>query len=373
MTPTRVLWLTKGLGRGGTERLLAGGLPHIDRSRFQVEVAYILPWKDALVGEIQAGKVVVHCLGRGRGLGLGWALRLRRLVRDGDFDVVHTHMPYPAVAARLVLRRPAPIIVHTEHNLWERYRWPTSWMNAVTYHRNRLVLAVSQGVADSIRPPRWPMRPRPRIEVAVQGIDPASARIGPAARAEGRRRLGIDPDALVVGTVGNLSAKKDHKNLMNATVSVLETYPDLRVVLVGSGPLEEELRQHVDRLGLSTAVVFAGSRDDVADLLPAFDVFALSSRHEGLPIALLEAMASSLPCVATDVGGIPEALRNGVDGLLVPPGDPAALAAALIRVLSDRQGRKAMGASARERAGSFDLSPVVARLQDSYDQVLARP
>ena len=93
---------------------------------------------------------------------------------------------------------------------------------------------------------------------------------------------------------------------------------EVQLVLVGSGPLERALRDDARSLGLSDRVVFAGSRDDVAELLPAFDVFALSSQNEGLPISLLEAMAAGVPCVATSVGGVPEVIHNGNEGLLVP-------------------------------------------------------
>ncbi|MGI9119549.1 MAG: glycosyltransferase [Acidimicrobiales bacterium] len=369
--PARVLWLAKGLGRGGTERLLAGALHHVDRDRFHVEVAYVLPWKDALVPEIEAADTEVHCLGRGSGRSPGWPNRLRRLIAAGNFDIVHTHMPYPAVAARLAVRGPRPVLVHTEHNLWSRYRWPTYWSNALTYHRNDAVLAVSQKVAESVTAPRWKLgRAMPPVEVLVHGIDPAAACRGQEARAKGRARLGIDLGSVVVGTVGNFTAKKDHLTLLRAVSLLVGAGSDLILVLVGSGPLEPDLRAAVHGLGLETRVRFAGSRDDVLEILPAFDVFALSSRHEGLPIALLEAMASGVPCVATRVGGIPEVLDDGIHGLLVAPADPSVLADALGILLADRGLRAEMGARAAERGSQFDLAPAISRLQDVYERVL---
>jgi glycosyltransferase involved in cell wall biosynthesis len=144
------------------------------------------------------------------------------------------------------------------------------------------------------------------------------------------------------------------------------------LVLVGSGPLEDGLRSQADAAGLAGRVVFAGSRGDVPDLLAAFDVFVLSSRYEGLPIALLEAMAAGRACVATAVGGVPEVVTDGVDGVLVPPGDPDALAAALAAVAGDADRRAALGAKAEARAADFRLDAAVARLAAVYDRALGR-
>lgn len=365
---SRVLMVSKGLGRGGTERLLAGTVRHLDRARFDIEVAYLLPWKDAFVAEIEEAGVPVHCLDARRQTDLGWVRRLRRLVHDRGVDLVHTHMPLPAAAARLALPRPrqgGPALVHTEHNLWDRYRLPTRLANQLTYRRNAGVVAVSDGVAGSIRADV-------PVEVVVHGID--TGRLRPAtieAHRSARRALGLAPEAPVIGTVGNFTAKKDHASLLAATARLVDEHPGIRLVLVGSGPLEDELRARARALGIEGTVVFAGSRDDVFDLLPALDVFTLSSRFEGLPIALLEAMACGVPPVATRVGGIPEVVTDGRDGSLVEPGDPEALATVLGKLLADPVARQEMGAQAARRAAAFDLSHAVRRIEAVYDRALA--
>lgn len=362
---TGVLMLTKGLGRGGTERLIAGATRHIDRERFRLEVAYLLPWKDAFVDEISSTGTPVHCLDAPRPVDLGWLGRLRRLVRDHDIDIVHTHMPLPAAAARLALAGRPTTLVHTEHNMWGRYRAATRWANAATYRRNARVIAVSDGVAGSIRSPV-------PVEVVVHGADTTRVAAGPGARDAARHLLGLDPAAPVVGTVGNFTAKKDQATLIRAVAALP---PGRRgpvvLVLVGLGPLEDELRALAAGLGVADRVVFAGSRDDVFALLPGLDVFALSSRFEGLPIALLEAMASGVAPVATRVGGIPEVVTDGADGVLVAPGDHRALAAALGGLLADDPRRAALGAAARRRAQRFDLVAAVRRTEDVYRRALA--
>jgi glycosyltransferase involved in cell wall biosynthesis len=365
--PTRILWLTKGLGRGGAERLLVSVAKRLDRSRFDLEIAYILPWKDALVPDLERLAVPVHCLGGSRALDVRWISRLRRMVRRGRFDLVHTHMPYAALGARTI-SSPRPRIIHTEHNTWETYRASTRWTNRLTYSRNAAVIAVSHAVAASIRPAPL-VHPWPPVHVIHHGADlSAVSAPTPASRARARAALGLSRSALVVGNVGNFTPKKDHRTLLHAMARVVWRHRAVHLVLVGSGPLERELRDTTHSTGLAERVVFAGSRDDVEDLYPAFDVFALSSRNEGLPISLLEAMAAGVPCVATSVGGVPEVVSN--EGLLVPAGDSNALAEALSTLLGAPDVRAAAGARAAETARRFDITGAVHRIEDVYREAL---
>jgi glycosyltransferase involved in cell wall biosynthesis len=168
-----------------------------------------------------------------------------------------------------------------------------------------------------------------------------------------------------VGSVGNFTPKKDHRTLLYAMSRVVWRHRGAQLVLVGSGPLERELRDTVRSMGLAERVVFAGSRDDVEELYPAFDVFALSSRNEGLPISLLEAMAAGVPCVATSVGGVPEVVSN--EGLLVPAGDADALADALSTLLGAPELREAVGAHAAQTARRFDITKAVHRIEEAYE------
>jgi len=365
----RVLWLAKGLGRGGAEQLLVSSVPHVDPDRFDVEVAYLLPWKDALVPNLIARGVPVRCLNQRSEADLRWAIGLRRLVTERGYDVVHTHMPLPAVVARLLLRRSVKI-VHTEHNVWHRYRRATYWANALTYHRNDGVIAVSHAVAASITPRRAPSLPVRVIHHGIEQTAVAAAGTGPA-RTEARRVLGLPADAFIVGTVGNFTPKKDQRTLIDALALLRATAPNAILTLIGTGKLEGELRSHAKSLGLQRAVVFAGSRDDVQTLLPAFDVFALSSLFEGLSIALVEAMAAGLPCVATAVGGVSEVLKDGVQGRLVPPRNARALANALSQLAGSAELRDAMSGHALERARAFDIHEAVNQIEDLYDDVLA--
>jgi glycosyltransferase involved in cell wall biosynthesis len=367
----RVLWLTKGLGLGGAERLLSLVAPQVDQSRFDVEVAYLLPWKDALVGDLERHGVRAFCLRAGHPLNPSWVGRLRSLLQRRSYDLVHTHSPLPAAAARL-LASDDTALVHTEHNVWARYRAATRLVNAATYRRNDAVIAVSDGVAASIAPPRWAGRGAgPRVETLHHGVDLDQVQRGAVARQHARALLDLPPDVRVLGTVANFTPKKDHLGVLAALDSLRRDVEDVTLLLIGTGPLEASLRAEVRRRGLDRHVRFLGMRDDVLELLPALDLFVLGSRFEGLPIALLEAMAAGVPCVATRVGGVHEAVQDGQQGVLVPPGDPAALAAAALGLVLDPDRRERMGASGVERVREhFSIDRAARRIEAIYEEVL---
>jgi glycosyltransferase involved in cell wall biosynthesis len=232
------------------------------------------------------------------------------------------------------------------------------------------VIAVSHAVAVSIRPPPF-VRTWPPVYVIHHGADlSANGTLTPESRARARRALGLREGALVIGNVGNLTAKKDHRTLLEAAARTASHHDEIQVVLIGTGPRERAVRDDARSLGLIDRVVFAGSRDDVAQLLPAFDVFALSSRNEGLPISLLEAMTAGVPCVATSVGGVPEVIDNGNQGLLVPPGDAIALADALSTLLRAPELRNAISARAAQTARRFDITAAARRTEAVYRDAL---
>jgi glycosyltransferase involved in cell wall biosynthesis len=364
----RILLLIKGLDRGGAEQIVATAAPHLDSSRFDYQVAYLLPERRALVGQLEGAGVPVACLNGGRGL--GWVGRLRDLVAEQRIDLVHAHSPVPAIFARLALR--GTRIVYTEHNVWQRYHRATYWANLLTYFRNDRVFAVSDEVRRSIRYPRAVrFLPTPTVETLYHGIDEAAVarwRSPDGLRAE----FGIAEDAPLVGTVANFKVHKGHHRLLLAALKVREAMPDARFVLVGRGPLEADIRRQADELGLNGTVLITGFREDALRFTAACDVFALPSEHEGLPIALLEAMALGKPTAATRAGGIPEVVEDGREGLLVEStSDPSALAGVILTLLGDPQLRARMGRAAQIRARHFDIRKAVHRMEQVYQELLA--
>ncbi len=211
------------------------------------------------------------------------------------------------------------------------------------YRRCRRVIAVSRAIASVLEADGFP---RERLSLVYEGVPD---RVPAAGGREELLALGIPDGAPVVGNVAALTGHKDHATLLDAAGIVLRRRPEARFVITGDGPLRRELEARAREGGLEGRVVFAGFRSDVDRLLPAFDVFCLSSHLEGLGTSLLDAMAFGLPIVATAAGGIPEAVEDGVTGLVVPVRNPVALAQGLLELLDDPERRRRLGASGRRR------------------------
>ena len=359
-----MLWLTKGLGPGGAERLLASFAALADRSRLDLRAAYLLPWKDHLVAELAARGVPAVCLDAGRPLDVRWLGRLRALVRQHAVDVVHVHSPLVAALARPALRtlprEERPGLVGTEHNVWSSHHPATRWANRLTLPLEDTTIAVSDEVRASM-PPRLARR----AEVVVHGVDVDAIAARRGERAAARAELGVGEGELLVATVANLRAQKDYPTLLRAARRLVDAGQPITFVSVGQGPLAADLERERDGLGLGDRFRFLGYRDDPVKVLVAADVFCLSSRFEGLPIAMLEAMAAGLPVVATRVGGIPSVVTDDREGRLVPPADPVGLASALAE-MTDAGLRARRGAAAGERVRAFGIQPAVDRQSDLY-------
>jgi glycosyltransferase involved in cell wall biosynthesis len=366
----KVLWLIKGLGPGGAERLLLLSAPHVDPERYSVQVAYVLAWKRALVAALRGTGLPVHCLGGNRSWDPRWILRLRRLLRTEAFDVVHVHSPLAAIGARVAIRTlprgRRPKMLTTEHNVWHSYAPLTARVHALTAPADDARLAVSAAVRDSM-----PARLHAGSEVVLHGIDLDAVRAQLGERAVVRGELGIAPEEIVVGTVANLRANKAYPDLLHAARLVLDRRPAVRFVAIGQGPDERAIATLHRELALGERFQLLGYREDAVRVMSGFDIFCLPSRHEGLPVAVMEAIALGLPVVATAVGGVPELVRDGCEAVLLEPGEPERLAGALIELVDDPPRREAMARAARERSHDFALDRSVRRVAAIYDRLAA--
>ena len=262
---------------------------------------------------------------------------VRRVAARGRFDVVNTHSRCDTVRAAMGARLArTPLIVRTRHlakpiNSLYAYTWLAHRVIAVSRHVQRQLL-------DGGAPPE-----------AVATIH--SPIVLPEGDGKGslRQELGLPADALVVGCVAVMRTEKGHADLIDAFQRVLAAFPQAHLVLAGDGmPVFERLKGQVQALGLASRVHFLGRRHDIGNVLQAFDVFALPTHREAFGTAFVEAAAMGVPVIGTDVGGVPETMQAGVTGLLVPPRDPAALAAALESLLADPERRRRMGEAGRE-------------------------
>lgn len=317
---------------------------------------------------MRAEGVEVMSLDRRPGLDVGLSRRLAAILRDRHIRVVHAHQYTPFFYAALA----KPLVGHrTWLMLTEHGRHYPDVVSAKRRLTNRFVLsrladevnAVAAFSAKALH--EQDGFPEP-IGVIENGID-VLAYDPPADRAAAKRHVGLDPARRHVACIARFHPVKDHAMLLRAFARTAAVVADVDLILAGDGQLRPDLEAQARALGIDARVSFLGVRRDVPDLLRAADVFALTSVSEGASITLLEAMASGVPSVVTRVGGNPELVRDGEDGLLVPRGDDEAAAQALVRLLTDHGLRARLGASARQRAlETYQLDRTIDRYYARY-------
>jgi glycosyltransferase involved in cell wall biosynthesis len=341
-----VLHVVDSLERGGLERVVAD-LALAQLAAGHVVNVFCLYRRGAFAADLQAAGIGVACGDKRDGLDLRALWRLRCAASSWGCNVVHAHnlVPnyYSALATLGAFK--APVLVDTCHDMGTRlsnrhlrrmYCWSLS--------RTARVAMVAEQVHERYVGGGLVVRERARTifnGIPVQRFIPTAQR-----RLAAREALALPADAIAVGCVGRLVPLKNHQLIIAALPALLSAYPTLQLVLIGGGELDSKLRDQANQLGVAHRVVFAGERADVADLLPAFDIFALPSLTEGLSIALLEAASTGLAIVATAVGGNPKVIKDGETGLLVAVQDAAALTAALRRLLDDNTLRIRLGTAA---------------------------
>jgi glycosyltransferase involved in cell wall biosynthesis len=342
---TRVMHITQDLMVGGLERVIVLLCRTLDRERFEPSVLCLREGKGFAPELVEHG-IPVHVLPWSREKLDYFAFRkVGEVLRERRIDVIHTHNTGPffhgALGATLA---GVKTHIHTDH----ARPFPDSlrWMVAehVLSHLAYRVVGVSDDTTHNLR--HYEKIPESKLATIPNGIDLQPVRTDPARL---RQELGISPATTVIGTAGRLTHQKGMEFLIQAAGLLAPRFPDLTVLIVGEGSEQNALQEMVRSAGLQDRVRLLGLRMDIPDLLALFDIYALPSRWEGLPMAILEAMAASLPIVASAVGGVPTAVREGVNGLLVPPENPVALAGALEKLLDEPQLRKRMGEAGRKR------------------------
>jgi glycosyltransferase involved in cell wall biosynthesis len=283
--------------------------------------------------------------------------------------VVHTHqigaLFYAGPAARAA---GVPVVVHTEHGHHE-YRGRTRWMAWWAARYAQRVFCVSADIASSVVDRGT--APLSKVQVVSNGIDVASFANTGRGR-DVKRSLGIPSDAPVIGTVGRLNEIKRQDVLIHSFELLKSTEHQAHLLFVGDGPMRRSLCRLAEDLGLEQRVHFAGYQDDPAPFLNAMNVFALTSRSEGMPLCVLEAWAAGLPVVASRVGGIPELIEHGCNGLMFEKGDVAGLSTHLTSLLTDPERACRMGQAGRERVvARFDVSVMANEYDRHYQELLA--
>lgn len=343
--------ILSSFGMGGQERVaLDLATEQVRRGHRVIAVSLSPAPHGVLADAFEANGIAVHSVPKGRGVDPRVVIGLARLLRRERIDVVHTHNPQPLVFGAAAGRLTRRGVVHTKHGV-NPGAGGRLWLRRAMGHLAHAYVAVSDATAEVARK-KHECAPS-RLSIIRNGIDLDAYHPDEATRRAVRDELGIPQDAWVFGTVGRVSYEKHHTLLIRAAGPLLG--PKVRLVIVGDGAEMERVRAEAKRY--EPWIVLTGMRRDPPRLLAAFDVFALSSRSEGLPIALLEAMATGLPIVSTEVGGVSEVTEQGSAAILVRSGDEAALGRALEEAMKASRASE-LAARARERARAFDIHVV---------------
>lgn len=346
----------------------------IRRLRGQIHATiFCLDAVGSLGEQLRAEGVEVICLNRQPGRDWGLVFRLRHAIAERGIHLLHAHQYTPffySALAKLSLIRRRPKLIFTEHG-----RHFPDVVSNLRFKVNRAFLsrladaanACCRFSADALA--QTDGFPRQRIEVIPNGIDTSRYTLL-ADRSTIRAKVGLDPNRRYVLTVARFHPVKDHVTLLKAFAQVAARRPDVDWLLAGDGPLRGDLSSLASSLGVSDRVHFLGVRRDVPELMRAADLFAMTSLSEAASLTLMEAMASGLPVVVTAVGGNPEFVTDGVDGLLVARGDVAATAEALRRLLDDPSLARSLGHAARRRAEQdFHLETTVRAYARVYQRL----
>jgi glycosyltransferase involved in cell wall biosynthesis len=344
-----ILHVVDSLERGGLERVVVD-LVRAQKAAGELPSVFCLYRRGGFAAELENSGITVACGDKRDGIDVRAVWRLRRAIFSGC-DIVHAHNLVPnyhcAVASRGTWR--APVLVNTCHDMGTRLvdpRLRRLYLWSVRY-TGRFAMVTDQVYYHYVNSG---MIPAARAKVIYNGIPVERYVHGPGPRAAARQRLKLPSDALVIGAVGRLVPLKNHASLLRVLPSLHSDFPQLRLVLVGGGELDSDLKAIAAASGIGDRVVFTGEQQDVAALLPAFDVFAMPSTTEGMSIALLEASAAGLAIVATRVGGNSKIVQEDRTGLLIEPKDDTALRLRLGALLKDAARRRTLGAAAHHWA-----------------------
>jgi glycosyltransferase involved in cell wall biosynthesis len=365
-----VLHLIGTLSPGGAERNLYYLAESMAGSRLRYGICCLVE-RGEFAGEIEGRRLPVFNLEFRKRYFLRTVLRLRKLLKENRVTVLHTHLYYPGMIGRIAAwLAGVPVVITHEHGktLWKR--WYHRAFERLAVGRTDLRIAVSQDIMNLRM--RTESTPPERIRLVYNAVDPSHLEVDEATRKKTRKALGVD-NFMVVGTIGRLVDAKSYDLLLEVARQVCDRKPYVRFILAGAGPLEKELIERRDALGLGELFLFLGQRRDIPELLAATDLYVISSKREGLPISLIEAMMAGKPVVSTAVGGIPDTLTQACDGILVEPGNRDALAQAITDLIDNRPRMEVLGQNARKKAiKRYSPGKVLAELEAIYAEILGR-
>jgi glycosyltransferase involved in cell wall biosynthesis len=363
-----VVWTLEGMG--GSEKLVYDLCGKLDRNKYDV---IVISLRDGPVREQyeQIGTKVYVTSEDGRSCFWSKVAALRKILFEEFVHVVNAHHFGPLLYSFFATMFSSIRLVYTEHSQWQLEQLPLflKILNRIFLGRVYAVVAISKQIQDYYLDKLW-LRSE-KVHLIFNGIDLAAFKRGDKHHAEQLRQgLGIRTDEKVIGSVANLRPEKNHKLLISAFSLAAKSVANVRLVLVGADCMEGEIQRFARHSGVSDRILFLGKREDVPDLLSIFDIFCLPSVHEGLPLTVLEAMASGIPVIGTDVLGINELVVNNVNGLLTPSNNVKNLSEGILLLLTDEHLRKRLSRTAKKLVDeNYDLDKKVEEYESLFHLV----
>jgi len=371
--PRKLLFINYSLGMGGIETLLLELCKAMKAGSNYDPAVCVFEAQGVLEKEFERIGVPVHVVQKQRNRDYLLPFKLSRLIKNESYELVHVHNQmawlYGGIGA-ILAGKP---LLYTEHTFLQKFK-PSQQrhMKRLLFwvgRKTRLVTTVAKHLIPGLEQDMG--IPHERIRNIYNGIDPAPYQLT-IDRERKMRELGLSPKKRIVGIVASLTEAKDHATLVKAFSLVLRDVPDAVLLIVGEGALEADIRSLVASLNIGEHVCFLGVRRDIPELLQLFDVFTLSSLVEGLPVSLLEAMASGCPVVVTRIPGVDE-LVDERSGVLVPHSNPEEQAAALVRLLTHEDMAQMLASAARQRVlDEFSFAAMTQAYLSCYDDILSR-
>lgn len=348
MSQTRILYLISSISFLGAERVLTELARELDHDRFQIHIGLMIGHTDLTERfrtEIDRADVSIVKFERASRFSFRIVKKIANYIDTNEIDIVHSqgYKPDVHVALATLFTRKKCVLISACHT-WKLRTVRERFYRLINLAVLRLfngIVAISPDVKQELETAGIRSD---KITIIDNGITLAD-NDGPSARVDARGRLGLDESTPVIGCVASLTEEKAHKDLIRAFRALANVRPELRLVLIGDGNEQESLVRLVGELTLAEKVMFAGRRTDVKSLYHAFDIFALVSYAEGLPMAMLEAMAEKIPVVVSSVGAIPDVIDDGKNGLIVEPGNIESISKAILSLLDNDDMRMRMGAS----------------------------
>ena len=363
MKKIKLLYIITSLGLGGAEKLLLYYLKNLDKDKYSFYVCCFREKPDDLIPEMSEFAQIINLKVKNKYNPIV-IVSILKLIREISPDIIHTHLFQPrvyATIAHIFSKRPVlitqkhSIVNPKKHHFFILFEMISIWMNDK-------VIAISESVKKSLK--KYELIPENKILVLPNCIDYKKF------QNKTERKIIHNKKEIVIGTVGRLEIEKGIKYLLLAMKIILTRFPSARLEIIGDGSQYKVLKEFSKKLGISNSVIFFGKFANVIPFYDKMDIFVLPSILEGFGIVLLEAMASEVPVIATDVDGIKEVVIDGECGVLVPPKNPEAIANSVTRLIENPQLTKKIVEKGLIRAQLFDVQEHVMKLDSLYTNLL---